>query len=77
MEAADVVRRYKVLQEVLRGFRNLKQFDLRPAYYRRKDRIVAHVQLCWLALLLMRWGMQNLKPCLRRRHEQAIWAHLR
>jgi hypothetical protein len=28
--------------------------DLRPAYHRREDRIEAHVQLCWLALLLLR-----------------------
>jgi hypothetical protein len=27
---------------------------MRPAYHRREDRIEAHVQLCWLALLLMR-----------------------
>jgi len=27
---------------------------LRPVYHRREDRIRAHVQLCWLALLLIR-----------------------
>jgi hypothetical protein len=27
---------------------------MRPAYHRREDRIEAHVQLCWLALLLLR-----------------------
>ena len=27
---------------------------MRPAYHRRGDRIEAHVQLCWLALLLLR-----------------------
>jgi hypothetical protein len=27
---------------------------LRPVYHHREDRIRAHVQLCWLALLLMR-----------------------
>ena len=54
MDAAEVARGYKALQEVERGFRDLKQLDLRPVYHRRKDRIVAHVQLCWLALLLIR-----------------------
>jgi hypothetical protein len=54
MDAADVARGYKALQEVERGFRDLKQLDLRPVYHRRRDRIVAHVQLCWLALLLIR-----------------------
>jgi hypothetical protein len=54
MDAADVARGYKALQEVERGFRDLKQLDLRPVYHRRGDRIIAHVQLCWLALLLIR-----------------------
>jgi hypothetical protein len=54
MDAADVARGYKALQEVERGFRDLKQLDLRPVYHRRRDRIIAHVQLCWLALLLIR-----------------------
>jgi transposase len=54
MDAADVARGYKALQEVERGFRDLKQLDLRPVYHRRADRIVAHMQLCWLSLLLIR-----------------------
>jgi transposase len=54
MDAADVAKGYKALLDVERGFRDLKQLDLRPVYHRRKDRIVAHVQLCWLALLLIR-----------------------
>ena len=28
--------------------------DLRPVYHRREERIRAHVDLCWLALLLIR-----------------------
>ncbi len=28
--------------------------NIRPVYHRREDRIRAHVQLCWLALLLLR-----------------------
>ena len=27
---------------------------LRPVFHHREDRIRAHVQLCWLALLLLR-----------------------
>jgi len=27
---------------------------LRPVFHRREDRIRAHIQLCWLALLLIR-----------------------
>jgi hypothetical protein len=54
MDAADVARGYKALLDVERGFRDLKQLDLRPVYHRRSDRIIAHVQLCWLSLLLIR-----------------------
>jgi hypothetical protein len=32
----------------------MKQLERRPIYHRRSDRIVGHVQLCWLALLLIR-----------------------
>jgi hypothetical protein len=45
---------YKALAEVERGWRDLKQLELRPVYHRKDDRIVAHVQLSWLALLLIR-----------------------
>src|SRR5690606_28777453 len=54
MDAAEVARGYKALLDVERGFRDLKQLDLRPVHHRRRDRIVAHVQLCWLSLLLIR-----------------------
>ena len=50
-------------------------FDMRPAYHRREDRIEAHVQLCWLALLLMRVAetetdhtWRNLRNALDRMH---------
>jgi hypothetical protein len=52
--AEDVARGYKALADVERGFRDLKQLDLRPIYHRLRHRIIAHVQLCWLALLLIR-----------------------
>jgi transposase len=53
-DAADIARGYKALLEVERGWRDLKQLELRPVYHRKADRIVAHVQLSWLALLLIR-----------------------
>ena len=38
-----------------RGWRDCKtSLGLRPVYHHREDRIRAHVQLCWLALLLIR-----------------------
>jgi len=54
MDAADVARGYKALQDVERGFRDLKQLELRPVHHRLEHRIIAHIQLCWLALLLIR-----------------------
>ena len=38
-----------------RGWRDLKSsLGLRPVHHRRDDRIRGHIQLCWLALLLIR-----------------------
>src|SRR5659263_761114 len=38
-----------------RGWRDMKgALGLRPIFHYREDRIRAHVQLCWLALLLIR-----------------------
>jgi hypothetical protein len=40
---------------VERAWRTLKtDLDLRPMHHRKRDRIRAHVMLCWLALLLVR-----------------------
>ena len=45
----------KQLLAVERGWRDCKSsLGLRPVYHYREDRIRAHVQLCWLALLLIR-----------------------
>jgi hypothetical protein len=54
VDAAEIARGNKALAEVEQGWRDLKQLELRPVYHRKDDRIVAHVQLSWLALLLIR-----------------------
>lgn len=55
LTAADIAQGYKGLYEAERGWRDLKStIDLRPIYHHREDRIRAHVQLQWLALLLLR-----------------------
>ncbi len=55
LSAQDIALGYKALYEAERGWRDLKStIDMRPVYHRREDRIQAHVQLCWLALLLLR-----------------------
>jgi hypothetical protein len=51
----DLAEAYKQLLAVERGWRDLKgPLGLRPVFHYREDRIRGHVQLCWLALLLVR-----------------------
>jgi len=51
----DLAAAYKQLLAVERGWRDMKgALKLRPVFHYREDRIRAHVQLCWLALLLLR-----------------------
>jgi hypothetical protein len=55
LSAEDLAAAYKQLLAVERGWRDCKtSLGLRPVYHHREDRIRAHVQLCWLALLLIR-----------------------
>jgi Transposase DDE domain len=52
---ADLAAAYKQLLAVEHGWRDMKSsLGLRPVHHRREDRIRSHVQLCWLALLLIR-----------------------
>ncbi len=51
----DLAAAYKQLLAVERGWRDMKgALALRPIFHYREDRIRSHVQLCWLALLLLR-----------------------
>ncbi len=55
LTADDLAAAYKTLLQVERGWRDMKgALALRPVFHYREDRIRSHVQLCWLALLLMR-----------------------
>lgn len=54
LSPADIALGYKSLMDVEDCWRDMKQLDLRPVFHRREDRIISHVQLCWLALLLIR-----------------------
>ena len=52
---ADLAAAYKQLLAVEDGWRSMKSsLGLRPVHHYREDRIRAHIQLCWLALLLTR-----------------------
>ena len=51
----DLAAAYKQLLQVERGWRDMKgALGLRPVFHHREDRIRAHIQLCWLGLLLIR-----------------------
>src|SRR5512143_56202 len=51
----DLAAAYKQLLAIEQGWRDMKSsLGLRPVHHRREDRIRGHVQLCWLALLLIR-----------------------
>jgi len=55
LTAEDLAAAYKQLLAVERGWRDTKgTLGLRPVFHHREDRIRAHIQLCWLALLLIR-----------------------
>jgi Transposase DDE domain len=55
LTAEDLAAAYKQLLAVERGWRDCKSsLGLRPVYHHTEDRIRAHVQLCWLAMLLIR-----------------------
>jgi transposase len=55
LSAEDIALGYKQLLQVERGWRDMKTtLDPRPVHHRKQERIREHVQLCWLALLLIR-----------------------
>lgn len=57
----DVIRRYKELAEIERGFKALKStLKLRPLHHWTETRIRAHVFLCILALQMERWMKKKL-----------------
>jgi hypothetical protein len=65
LSSPDVVRAYKQLKEVERGFRTLKgPLELRPIHHRLEERVRAHVFLCMLAYYLSWHLRQAWKPLL-------------
>ena len=58
----DVVRRYKALADIERGFRVLKSdIEIGPVYHRLPQRIRAHALVCFMALILYRVMRMRLK----------------
>lgn len=59
---ADVVRRYKSLVDIERGFWVLKSdIEIAPVYHRLPERIKAHTSICFMALIVYRVMRQRLK----------------
>jgi hypothetical protein len=60
LSAPDVVRSYKQLKEVERGFRTFKgpELQIRPIHHRLEERVRAHVFLCMLAHYLT-WHLRQ------------------
>ncbi len=67
LSPSEVVKQYKNLQDVERGFRTLKSsLELRPMYHWTANRIRAHVFICVIALQLSR--------LMRRRLAGSTWS---
>lgn len=57
-----MVSRYKALADIERGFRILKsEIEIAPVYHRLPQRIRAHAQICFIALIIYRVMRQRLK----------------
>ena len=55
MTPLDVLKRYKSLADIERGFRVLKsEIEIGPVYHRLPERIKAHASICFTALILYR-----------------------
>jgi transposase len=60
--AQNIVKHYKELAEVERGWRSLKStLQLRPVYHWTERRIRAHVFICVIALQMERWMRNKLR----------------
>jgi transposase len=58
----EIVQRYKALADIERGFRVLKsEIEIAPVYHRLPQRIRAHAQICFVALVLYRVMRQRLQ----------------
>jgi Transposase DDE domain len=73
----DLAAAYKQLIAVERGWRDMKgALRLRPVFHHREDRIRTHVQLCWLALLLIRVAENAAGGTWRNLHHELDRMHL-
>lgn len=61
MATDEVVRRYRALADIDRGFKVLKSdIEIAPVFNRLPERIKAHASICFMALILYRVMLQRL-----------------
>ena len=76
--AAEVVKRYKSLADIERGFRVLKSdIEIGPVYHRLPQRIRAHSLICFIALILYRVMRMRLKASRREESPTRLLEQLR
>ncbi len=62
LKPKEIVQCYKALADIERGFSVLKsEIEIAPVYHRLPDRIRAHAQICFMALIVYRVMRQRLK----------------
>lgn len=62
LKPQEVVKRYKSLADIERGFRVLKsEIEIAPVYHRLPQRIRAHAMICFMALILYRVMRERLR----------------
>ena len=78
MTANEVVRRYKSLADIERGFKVLKsEIEIAPVFHRLPERIRAHASICFMALILYRVMRQRLKSAGHSASPETALAQLR
>ena len=78
LTAEDIVKRYKALADIERGFRVLKsEIEIAPVYHRLPERIKAHASLCFMALILYRVMRARLKLAGHEASPESALAQLR
>jgi transposase len=62
MTSPEIIRRYKSLADIERGFKVLKsEIEIAPVFHRLPERIRAHASICFMALIVYRVMRQRLK----------------
>ena len=78
LSPTDLVRRYKSLADIERGFRVLKsEIEIGPVYHRLPNRIKAHASICFIALILYRVMRQRLHAADTKTSPEKALAQLR